>query len=60
MLREFYAKLKLKPHGRERFMAAHGKGTRNESGERLASYVSHTELNTTNTTFQMKMRHQSS
>ena len=59
MAGDFNAKLGLRQHTSELYMAAHGKGTRNESGEKLASFLSHAELYATNTTFQKSMRHRS-
>lgn len=38
-------------------MGAHGKGTRNESGEKLAHFLSEAVLYSTNTTFQKSIRH---
>ena len=40
-------------------MGTYDKGTRNESGEKLATFLSQAELYATNTTFQKPMRHRS-
>jgi hypothetical protein len=57
MAGDFNAKLGQRKHSGEQFMGAHGKGTRNESDEKLAHFLSEVGLYTTNKTFQKAMRH---